>query len=208
MCFLVLATLMFSFQVSSEEIDSSNPYQLITQVAENTFARLKAEQPKIQQDHDYLKVVVEDELMPYVNSQYTALKLLGSNLKGAKKDDVKEFIKAFRGYLVTNYAQILAQYTDQELRFGPETPIGPEDRIASAKVTILDAPSSNINIEFKLRKNKSNQWQAYDMIAEGISLLSAKQSEWNGKIRQDGILSVAKELEAIAKQPINYKGKA
>lgn len=205
-CFLIFAALMIPFQVSSAQIDDSNPYQLITQVAENTFSRLKAEQPKVQQDPDYLKVIVEEELMPYVNEQYAALKLLGSNLKGADRDEVKTFIEAFRGYLVTNYAQILTQYTDQKLKFGPEAPIGPEERITSAKVTILSAPASDIDIEFKLRRDKSEKWQAYDMIAEGISLLSAKQSEWNGKIRQEGILAVAKELDAIAKQPITLAG--
>ncbi len=36
------------------------------------------------------------------------------------------------------------------------------------------------------------------MVAEGISLLSSKQSEWNTKIRQDGILAVAQDLEKLA----------
>jgi phospholipid transport system substrate-binding protein len=204
--FLVLITMMLSLQVVAAPIDSSKPYEMITKVAENTFNRLKAEQPTIQKNPDYLKVIVEEELMPYVNFQYAALKLLGSNLDGAKREDVQAFIEAFRGYLVANYAQILTQYTNQKLEFAPETPISANDRITSAKVTILSAPNPNIKIEFKLRKDKGNSWQAYDMIAEGISLLSAKQSEWNGKIRQEGILAVARELDSIAQQPIKIEG--
>lgn len=203
----LLATLVLVFQVSAATIDATNPYTLITQVADKTFSRLKAEQPKIQQDPDYLKVIVEQELMPYVNEQYAALKLLGPNLKGAKREDVMEFIKAFRGYLVTNYAQILTQYTNQKLEFEPEKAVGDDDRITSTKVIIVDTPNPNINIEFKLRKDsKTGQWQAFDMIAEGISLLSAKQSEWNGKIRTQGILAVAHELEDMAAQPIVIQG--
>ncbi len=45
------------------------------------------------------------------------------------------------------------------------------------------------------------------MIAEGISLLSSKQSEWNSKIRQEGILSVAKDLEKLAAEPIRFEAK-
>lgn len=204
--FVLLITLMFSWQAMAESIDASKPYEMITKVADKTFSRLKAEQPQIQQNPDYLKVIVEEELMPYVNAQYAALKLLGPNLEGAKREDVKAFIDAFRGYLVASYAQILTQYTDQKLEFAPETPISANDRITSARVTILSAPNPNIKIEFKLRKDKDNTWQAYDMIAEGISLLSAKQSEWNGKIRQDGILAVARELDSIAQQPIKMEG--
>jgi phospholipid transport system substrate-binding protein len=45
------------------------------------------------------------------------------------------------------------------------------------------------------------------MIAEGISLLSSKQSEWSGKLRQEGILAVAQELEGLAQQPIRFESK-
>jgi phospholipid transport system substrate-binding protein len=62
-------------------------------------------------------------------------------------------------------------------------------------------------LEFKLRKEKNGEWQAFDMVAEGISLLSSKQSEWNGKIRQEGVLAVAKELEQLATQPIRFEVK-
>jgi phospholipid transport system substrate-binding protein len=204
----LLMTLMLAFQVSAADIDNHDPYKMIKQVAETTFHRLKSEQNKVQKDPNYLKVVVKEELMPYVNEQYAALKLLGTNLKGAKRSDVIEFIHAFKGYLITNYAQVLTQYTNQRLQFAPAPNVDSEDRITSVKLAIVDTPKPNINIEFKLRKDtKTGEWQAFDMIAEGVSLLSAKQSEWNGKIRTQGILAVAKELEAMGKQPIVIEGK-
>ena len=67
-------------------------------------------------------------------------------------------------------------------------------------------PRPNIQLEFKLRKDKkTGEWAAFDIIAEGISLLSSKQSEWSGKIRQEGILTVAKELESLAKKPVRFE---
>ncbi|WP_186728066.1 ABC transporter substrate-binding protein, partial [Vibrio sp. T20] len=67
-------------------------------------------------------------------------------------------------------------------------------------------PRPNIKLEFKLRKDKkSGEWKAFDMVAEGISLLSSKQSEWNTKIRQEGILQVADELEKLSAQPIRFE---
>ena len=61
-------------------------------------------------------------------------------------------------------------------------------------------------MEFKLRRDKkTGEWKAFDLIAEGISLLDSKQSEWSTKIRQDGILSVAKELEKLADAPIRFE---
>ncbi|MGR5139163.1 phospholipid-binding protein MlaC [Vibrio jasicida] len=195
-----------AFGAAAAEVDKTQPYQMMRQVAEVTFDRLKAEQPQIKQDPNLLKTIVEEELMPYVNDRYAALKLLGPNLKGAKREDVGEFIKAFRSYLVTSYAQVLTQYTDQQIEFGPEPKLDPSKRITSIKVDIIDAPRPNIKLEFKLRKDKkTGEWLAFDMVAEGISLLSSKQSEWNTKIRQDGILAVAKDLEKLAAQPIRFE---
>jgi len=199
--------LALSWTVNAQGIDRSEPYQMMKQVAEHSFHRLKLEQTKIQQDPNYLKVIVEEELMPYINEQYAALKLLGPNLKGAKREDVGKFITAFRAYLVTNYAQVLTQYTDQEIEFGPEPMLEDDRRISSIKVDIIDTPRPNIKLEFKLRREKSGDWAAFDMIAEGISLLSSKQSEWNGKIRKDGILAVAKELQELSNQPIRFESK-
>lgn len=205
---LSFAVAFTAFGVTAQEVDKTQPYQMMKQVAEVTFERLKNEQPKIQQDPNLLKDIVDQELMPYVNERYAALKLLGPNLKGAKREDVGVFIKAFRGYLVTSYAQVLTQYTDQQVAFGPEPKLDPSKRITSIKVDIIDAPRPNITLEFKLRKDKkTGEWLAFDMVAEGISLLSSKQSEWNGKIRQDGILAVAKDLENLAAQPIRFEAK-
>nr|PMI52496.1 toluene tolerance protein [Vibrio splendidus] len=205
--FMVAMASLVSAQVfASESIDRTQPYQMMTQVAEVAFDRLKSEQENIQQDPELLKVIVEEELMPYVNAQYAALKLLGPNLKGADRKDVGVFIDAFRKYLVSSYAQVLTQYSDQTIEFGSEPKIKADSRITSIKVSIIDTPRPNIKLEFKLRKDKkSGEWKAFDMVAEGISLLSSKQSEWNTKIRQEGILQVADELEKLAAQPIRFE---
>ena len=179
--FITAVALLMSTQVLAEEsIDRTQPYQMMTQVAEVSFERLKNEQENIHNDPELLKVIVEEELMPYVNAQYAALKLLGPNLKGADRKDVRVFIDSFRKYLVSSYAQVLTQYTDQTIQFGPEPRIKADSRITSIKVDIIDTPRPNIKLEFKLRKDKkSGEWKAFDMVAEGISLLSSKQSEWN-----------------------------
>ncbi|MEX0334330.1 phospholipid-binding protein MlaC [Vibrio tubiashii] len=206
---LTLFSMLLAFNVSAQPIDKTQPYQMMKQVSEHAFARLKAEQEQVQKDPNHLKVIVDEELMPYVNEKYAALKLLGPNLKGAKREDVGQFIVAFRAYLVSSYAQVLTQYTDQTIEFGPEPKLDPKKSITSIKVDIVDTPRPNIKLEFKLRRDKkSGEWQAFDMIAEGISLLSSKQSEWSTKLRQEGIVSVAQELEELAKQPIRLESKA
>ncbi|WP_390903519.1 phospholipid-binding protein MlaC [Vibrio paucivorans] len=197
---------MLPLFANAAEIDKTQPYQMMQHVAQQAFERLKNEQAEVHRNPDHLKVIVEEELMPYVNEKYAALKLLGPNLKGADKKDVETFIIAFRKYLVASFAQVLTQYTDQVIEFGPEPKLDPKKRITGIKVEIVDTPRPNIKLEFKLRKNKNTgEWAAFDMIAEGISLLSSKQSEWSSKLRQEGLVSVAQELEELASRPIQFE---
>lgn len=47
----------------------------------------------------------------------------------------------------------------------------------------------DLKITFKVRKNKrTGEWLAYDIVAEGISLLSSKQREFEAIRRTGGIV--------------------
>ena len=57
-----------------------------------------------------------------------------------------------------------------------------------------------------MRKSKTtDEWKAYDMVAEGISLLSSKQSEFEGILRQDGIQAVIDAMNSTINRPINLQ---
>ena len=198
---------VFTGAVQAQEIDKTKPYEMMAQVSEMTFARLKAEQSAIQANPNILKTVVDEELMPYVNVKYAAYKLLGTHLKKTSAEERAEFVIAFRDYLVASYAQVLTLYTDQKITLERAKAIPEGKKIISVRVDILDSARPTVKVDFKLRKNKkTGEWQAFDMVAEGVSLLSTKQSEWNGKIRKEGISSVSKELASLAKQPIRLEG--
>ena len=74
------------------------------------------------------------------------------------------------------------------------------------KTKIIEDGKPDIRIDFKVREDRSGQWRAYDMIAEGISLLDAKQSELQGILRQQGIDKVSDLLEQKSKLPVQFRG--
>ncbi|CAM3984366.1 phospholipid-binding protein MlaC [Vibrio neonatus] len=202
---ILLMAMLSSSIVWGDTVDKTQPYQMMEIVGSRTFDRLKNEQAQLRESPEQLKVVVEEELMPYVNDRYAGLKVLGNYLRKADKGEVADFLVAFREYLVTAYAQVLTQYKDQEIKYTPPRNLRDDQRIVSIPVEIMQANRPAIKLEFKWRKNKkTNEWQAFDMVAEGVSLLSSKQSEWGGKIRKDGLPAVTHELATLAKTPIHY----
>ena len=103
---------------------------------------------------------------------------------------------------MVTYADALAAYDKQTLDIGKGS-VGKDEQLVSIPVTVLEPNKPAIKLEFKLRKNnRTGEWKVFDMIAEGISLLSAKQSELSGLIRQKGIDNVTKDLLAHTNKPV------
>lgn len=185
--------------------ESQNPYELVSEVATITFDRIKKERAEIEKNPELLRTIMEQELLPYVDYKFAALKVLGKHFKSVPKQKIPEFIQVFREYLISTYALALAQYDDQTVVFDPPKDVKGK-KSATVRALIKEEGRPDIKLAFKVRLNKkTKQWKAYDMVAEGISLLSSKQSELESVIRQQGIDKVIEMLAEKNKQPISLK---
>lgn len=201
--FLMMAMLVIAPVAANAAADQTNPYQLMNEAAGKTFTRLKTEQPKIKQDPDYLRQIVREELLPYVQIKYAGALVLGRYYKDATPAQRDAYFKAFGDYLAQAYGQALALYNGQTYQIAPEQSYA-DKTIIAIRVTIVD-PNGRppVRLDFQWRKNsRSGDWQAYDMIAEGVSMITTKQNEWSDTLRQKGIDGLTEQLKSYAKQTI------
>jgi phospholipid transport system substrate-binding protein len=185
-----------------------DPYLLVQEVAGNTFDRIKQQQAKIKEDPEVLRIIVEEELLPYVDYRFSGLKVLGRQLKSIPKDKVSEYLQVFREYLITTYAVALTYYEDQELVFEPGR-LKEKDKNVTVRVRVKEQGKPDIRVAFKVRKSrKAESWKAYDMVAEGISLLSSEQAEFETILRQKGIDEVIRIMKESIDSPIKLQKEA
>ena len=196
----VLLTIFVQNSMATEATPSISPYQVIAVTGNSLFARIANNQSALKKFPELMREIVEEELMPSVDYQYAAFKILGKHLRNTTKEQRENFVTAMRAYLVRTYANALTQYTNQKVLFEPETTLKADARSASVDVKIIDTGKPDINITFQMRKDtQSQQWRAYDMVVEGISLISSKQAEINRKVSDVGLEQLTKELASIAK---------
>lgn len=188
---------------SQYSLAESNPYALMQQTADKLFGDIKANQNKIKKDPNYLRTIVRNDLMPHIHVKYAGQLVLGKNLSSATPEQREKFFNAFGQFIEQAYAQVLTQYNDQHVQIEKEKNLG-DKQLVSIRVNVL--PTSNnapIKLDFKWRKNsKTGEWQAYDMAAEGVSMIVTKQNEWSSMLRQKGIDALTVQVEKSAKQPI------
>jgi len=189
-------------------VDQKNPYQMVQGAAEQTFKRFASEQQAIQKNPNLLKDIVREELMPYINYRYSAFKVIGKHLKKTTDAERREFVPVFKEYLVSSYAQVFTLYDNQAVEFFPERSFAGK-KIVAVNTRIIMPGRDNIDVAFKVRLNKKTKnWQAFDMVAEGVSLLDSKQAELGGIIRQKGLPYVTELLKTKSTRDIVFKNRA
>ena len=197
--FSFITALFISVSAYSVEVVEVSPYKVIETVGHNLFERIANNQQEIEKFPDLMRNIVDEELMPYIDYRYAAYKILGKNLQTSTKEQRENFVLSMRQYLIRTYANALTQYKDQKVIFEPEKSTNGKN-IVSVTTQIIDGQRPTIDINFKLRKNKNTlEWKAFDMVVEGISLLSSKQAELSNRIAKEGIETVTLELASITK---------
>ncbi|RDV28115.1 ABC transporter substrate-binding protein [Alteromonas aestuariivivens] len=191
--------------VFAQDVNEQNPYELVEDVAMKTFDRIKANQEQIKNNPELLRTVMEEELLPHIDYQFAAFMVLGKHFKSVPKEKLAEYVQVFRDYLITSYAVAMGYYDNQTVVFEPESEFD-DKKSVTVRAVVQDPVRPEIKIAFKVRKdNRTNQWKAYDMVAEGISVLNSKRSEFESILRQEGIDAVIALMRDKIEKPVELK---
>ncbi|WP_286271417.1 MlaC/ttg2D family ABC transporter substrate-binding protein [Thalassotalea hakodatensis] len=190
----------------STTINTADPFDMIKAVADITFKRFAREQTEIRKNPNLLKQIVREELVPYIDYRYAAFKVIGAkNFKNTTAAERDEFVPVFLNYLITSYAQVFTLYNNQKVTI-EQARLSNSGRIAFVKTLVIEPGREPIDISFSTRKSRdSDEWKAYDMVAEGISLLDSKEAELGSLIRQKGLPYVTELLKEKAEKDIVFK---
>ncbi|NMH60460.1 ABC transporter substrate-binding protein [Alteromonas sp. MYP5] len=190
---------------AAQTINEENPYELVQDVAMKTFDRMKENQQKIENDPEVLRTIMEEELLPHIDYQFAAFMVLGKHFKSVPKAKLSEYVSVFRQYLITTYAVAMGYYDNQDVEFEPAASYA-DKKSVTVRAIVKDPQRPEINIAFKVRKDsRTNEWKAYDMVAEGISMLNSKRSEFESILRQQGIDEVIKLMNDKIAEPVQLK---
>lgn len=192
---VVISTALFAVQTV---MAADSPYTLMQQASDKLFNDIKTNQSKINQDPNYLKTIVRQDLLPYVHVNYAGSLVLGQHFKSTTPEQRSKFFVAFEQFIVQAYAQALTGYTDQKIEI--ENPKNVSDNQVNIRVKIIQSGNqSPINLNFYWRKNsKDGKWQVYDMAAEGVSMVETKKQEWSTILRKDGIDALTVQVQKAA----------
>jgi phospholipid transport system substrate-binding protein len=110
-------------------------------------------------------------------------------LTPAQKD---EFVHLFASLLENSYAGKIESYNQEKIVYGKELT---EGNYAQLDSTVIATNGDEYSLDYRLLK-VGNKWMVYDVVIEGVSLISNYRTQFNNIITGQGYDALVNKLRA------------
>ena len=121
-----------------------------------------------------------------------ARRALGQHWKGLLPRQHEEFVRLFGDVLTRSFVTIVERYTGDNVASLDEEVAG---TFAHVRSRITSEQGSEIAIEYRLSQ-RGSQWTVYDIVVDGVSLVSNYRSQFNSIIATSSVAHLLERMRA------------
>jgi phospholipid transport system substrate-binding protein len=171
------------------------PEAIVQALSEQLRDALERDRERIKEDEGHIFALANEILAPHVDFDQVSSLALGKHWRRATPEQKAEFIHQFQRLLVRTYATAFHEFGEWSIRFLPRHE--EEDRarvVVKTEVTRPGAPPASVNYRMQY---KDGTWKAYDVVVEGISLVTNYRSSFSKEVRQGGIAGLISRITTL-----------
>ena len=187
---LILTLTLLFFSSAGFAIEA--PDELVKRTAEDVLATVKSDADIQAGDQGKIFALAEEKILPNFNFDKVSRLVLGKNWTKATPEQKTAFQSEFRTLLIRTYATALSKYKNQTIEYKPLR-LAEGANTASVKTAIVQPGGQPIAVDYALEK-KADAWKVYDIVIEGVSLVTNYRGQFAQEIRQNGLDSLIKKL--------------
>ena len=143
----------------------------------------------LKNDKQARRVALRKTIAERFNYRQMVMRSLAKNWDARSDQERQEFIRLFKSLLENSYASKLEAYRDEEINYLDEIIKG---KYALVKTEVV-RKSSTIGVDYKLIQENGN-WQVYDFVIEGVSMIRNYRSQFTKIIRRDSYEVLVQKL--------------
>jgi phospholipid transport system substrate-binding protein len=132
---------------------------------------------------------IADEIFDYGEMGRRALGTHWQQLPTAERE---RFIRLFSDLLDRAYFEKIDSYSGEKVTYLPARIEGDQ---ATVPTKVVTTKGSEIPVEYRMR-NQNGRWQVYDVIIEGVSLVSNYRAQFDRIVRTASMDELMKRMEA------------
>lgn len=164
--------------------DTNNP-QIAIEEASNKLQE-KMQDPTFTKDFKQITAFVESVIYPSVDFDRISALVLGKHWKNATDDEKTQFQAAFQTLLIRTYSRAFLEFKEWSVRFLPLNMEAGAKKVI-VKTEILQPSVQPIGVNYRMFLSKG-EWKAYDIIIEGVSLVTNYRTSFKNEIMKNGSL--------------------
>jgi len=131
-----------------------------------------------------------------------ARRALGQHWKGLLPQEQEEFVRLFTDVLTQSFVTIVERYSGENLAFLGEDVTEAYARVQSRTIPIQRA---GISIEYRLFE-RGSRWAVYDIVLEGVSLVSNYRSQFNSIIQTSSSAQLLQRMRTQRSERTQSRG--
>lgn len=187
----VAASVAFSFiSINAHAQDAAD--EVIRKNVNEVLAALKSDKDLQAGDTKKMEKLAEEKILPHFNFPHMTQLAVGRNWKDASDAQKMSLTDQFRTLLLRTYSSTLSQYRNQTIDVKP-LKAAEADAEVVVKTAVIQSGGQPIPIDYSMEKTPSG-WKVYDVLIDGVSLVTNYRSSFNTEIKTNGIDGLIKSL--------------
>lgn len=183
-----ISALFCAFATQAQEA----PDELVRRSTNEILAAIKADKDLQAGNQKKIEKLAEEKVLPYFNFARMTQLAVGRNWREASEAQKKALTDEFRNLLIRTYSTSLSQYRNQTIDVKPLKMAAAETDVI-VKTQVIQPGGQPIPIDYSVEKT-TDGWKVYDVLIDGVSLVTNYRSSFNTEIQKSGIDGLIKSL--------------
>ena len=165
---LLIILILALFSLNAMSNDAKQAQQIVEDTASQIKVRMRDE--VFAKDFKKVTVYVDGLIETHTDFELIANLVLGKLWKEATDNQKQQFNNEFRTLLVRTYSRAFMEINNWTINYLPIIPLSNEKKVV-IKTQVIQSGQKPISIDYKMY-NAGEQWKIYDLIIEGVSLVT------------------------------------
>lgn len=168
------------------------PDALVKRVTDEVLSVVRTDKDLQNGNSKRILELVDQKVLPHFNFTHMTALAVGKDWRRASADQQQKLTHEFKTLLVRTYSNALTSYKNQTIRFKP-LKMNASDSDVLVQTDVVQPGKQPIKLDYNLEKTDAG-WKVFDVIVEGVSLVTNYRDSFAQEVRAGGIDGLIKAI--------------
>ena len=189
-----LAMLACFSAVAAARADFPAPDVLVRSTSEEVL-RLVAEDKELRSGNTTRLIeLIETKVVPHFDVQKMTRLAVSKSWRQATGEQQRQLVKEFQTLLVRSYGAAYSSYRHVKVDVKPLKVVDGEDDVTVKSQILLPGGAPPVAVDYLMNRT-ADGWKVYNVVVEGVSLVTTYRNDFAAQIEQGGIDGLIRNLQ-------------